>query len=263
MTARKDIKIGLLDIETAPIRAAVWGLWMNNVGLNMIERDWYILSYCFKWLGDPKIHYSDKRKSWDTEDDTVMLAELWQLLDEADIIVAQNGRRFDAKKINARFILNGFPPPSPYKIVDTLEQAKSSFGFTSNKLEYMTDKLCSVKKIKHNEFPGFELWKECLLGNQKAWRSMKKYNIQDVTSMEELYLIMLPWMKGHPNYGLYINPDEPCCNRCGSLEVQKRGTYKTDVGVYQRYNCKACGGWLRGRKLLNSPEARRLLLTGV
>lgn len=257
------LKIGLLDIETAPIRAHVWQLWLNNVGLNQIEKDWYILSYCFKWLGDKKVHYSDKRKSWRDEDDTGMLAELWKFLDEADVIVAQNGVRFDSKKINARFILNGFPPPSPYKIVDTLLQAKACFGFTSNKLEYMTDKLCSTKKIKHNEFPGHELWKECLLGNQKAWKCMKKYNIQDVTSMEELYLIMLPWMKGHPNYGLYINPEEPCCNRCGSTEIEKRGTYKTDVGVYQRYHCKGCGGWLRGRKLLNTPEQRRILLTGV
>lgn len=257
------IKIGLLDIETAPILGAVWSIWQQNVGLNQIEKDWYILSYCFKWLGDPKVHYRDKRKSWDTEDDKELLDDLWKFLDEADVIVAQNGVRFDSKKINARFILNGYPPPSPYKIVDTMLQAKANFGFTSNKLEYMTDKLCSVKKIKHNDFPGFELWKECLRGNKKAWASMKKYNIQDVTSMEELYLIMLPWMKGHPNYGLYVNPDAPVCNRCGSEHVNKRGTYKTDVGVYQRYHCGGCGGWLRGRKLLNTAEERRLLLTGI
>lgn len=257
------IKIGMLDIETAPILGSVWSIWQQNVGLNQIERDWYILSYAFKWLGDPKIYYRDKRKSYKTEDDKELLDDLWKFLDEADVIVAQNGVRFDSKKINARFILNGYPPPSPYKIVDTMLQAKASFGFTSNKLEYMTDKLCSAKKLKHNEYPGFELWKACLAGDMKAWRCMKKYNVRDITSMEELYLIMLPWMKGHPNYGLYINPEAPCCNRCGSEDIQKRGTYKTDVGVYQRYHCGSCGGWLRGRKLLNTAEERRQLLTGV
>lgn len=257
------IKIGLLDIETAPILGAVWSLWQQNVGLNQIERDWYILSYAFKWLGDPKSHYKDKRKSWDNEDDRELLDDLWKFLDEADVIVAQNGVRFDSKKINARFILNGYPPPSPYKIVDTMLQAKACFGFTSNKLEYMTEKLCSAKKLKHNEYPGYELWKACLQGDQKAWRCMKKYNVRDITSMEELYLIMLPWMKGHPNYGLYVNPDDPCCNRCGSTNVEKRGSYLTDVGRYQRYRCNGCGGWLRGRVLLNTAAERRQLLTGV
>lgn len=257
------IKIGMLDIETAPILGAVWSLWQQNVGLNQIERDWYILSYAFKWLGDTKVYYRDKRKSWDNEDDRELLDDLWKFLDEADVIVAQNGVRFDSKKINARFILNGYPPPSPYKIVDTMLQAKAAFGFTSNKLEYMTDKLCSAKKLKHNEYPGYELWKACLQGDQKAWRCMKKYNVRDITSMEELYLIMLPWMKGHPNYGLYVNPDAPCCNRCGSEAVERRGSYLTDVGRYQRYRCNGCGGWLRGRVLLNTAEQRRQLLTGV
>lgn len=257
------MKIGLLDIETAPVVGHVWRLFKQNIGLNQIERDWYILSYCFKWLGDSKVYYNDKRKTWRDEDDTEMLNELWHFLDEADVIVAQNGVRFDSKKINARFILNGFPPPSPYKIVDTQLQAQMLFGFTSHKLEYMTDKLCTIKKEKHREFPGHELWAECLKGNQKAWKAMKKYNVPDVLSMEELYLIMLPWMKGHPNYGLYVNPDKPCCNRCGSEDITKRGKYHTDVGVYQRYHCEGCGGWLRGRVLLNTPEERRKLLTGV
>ena len=49
--------------------------------------------------------------------------------------------------------------------------AKECFGFTSNKLEYMTDKLCKkYKKLKHGKYAGFELWKECLHGNMDAWQ---------------------------------------------------------------------------------------------
>lgn len=256
-------KIGILDIETAPIRAAVWGLFKQNVGLNMIENDWYILSFAFKWLGDKKVIYMDKADSWDNEDDSEMLTAIAALLDEADIVVTQNGRQFDVKKINARLILSGMSPPSPYKIVDTLEVAKDKFGFTSRKLEYMTDKLCSVKKLKHGRFPGYELWAECLKGNKQAWAEMKKYNKRDVLSLEELYLIMLPWISKHPNYGLYVNPDEPVCSRCGSAHIIKKGIYHTDVGTYQRYWCNDCHGWLRGRVLLSTANQRRKLLTGV
>ncbi|WP_175726996.1 ribonuclease H-like domain-containing protein [Burkholderia ambifaria] len=106
--------------------------------------------------------------------------------------------RFDAKKINARFILLGMPPPSPFRVVDTMLEARKHFGFTSNKLEWLTDKLCKThKKKKHAKFPGFELWRECLKGNPEAWDEMRSYNTDDVLSLEELYLVMRPWMSGH------------------------------------------------------------------
>jgi uncharacterized protein YprB with RNaseH-like and TPR domain len=109
------------------------------------------------------------------------------------IVVAQNGVRFDVKKINARFVLLGMPPPSPFRVVDTMLEARRHFGFTSNKLEWMTDKLCTThKKKRHAKFPGFELWRECLAGNHEAWDEMREYNIDDVLSLEELYLVMRP-----------------------------------------------------------------------
>ena len=81
-----------------------------------------------------------------------------------------------------------------YEVITTLIIAKSTFGFTSNKLEYMTDALCSdTKKSKHSKFPGFELWKECLNGNMEAWEEMEAYNKDDVISLEELYKKLSPW----------------------------------------------------------------------
>lgn len=109
------------------------------------------------------------------------------MLDEAEIVITQNGKKFDQKKLNARFILNGFQPPSSYKHIDTLCIARKHFGFTSNKLSQLTDKLCKkYKKLSHNNFPGFELWQECIKGNIEAWNEMEKYNRQDVLSLEEL-----------------------------------------------------------------------------
>lgn len=260
---KKGPRIGLIDIETSPILANVWGLFKQNIGLEMIDRDWNILSVCFKWLGERKVTYADVAHKEDYSDDKELLELIWQFLDDADVIVAQNGRRFDVKKINARFIEHGMVPPSPYKIVDTLEVAKRHFGFTSNKLAWMTDKLCTVKKRSHAKFPGYKLWQQCLRGNREAWREMRLYNIDDVRSMEELYLIFLPWISNHPNFGNYVNLDKPVCNRCGSEHIVKNGTYHTDVGQYQRFRCHGCGGTLRGRILMNSKEHRKNLLMGT
>lgn len=253
----------ILDIETAPIAAHVWGIWQQNVALDFIRADWYILSFAAKWVGKRNVFYFDQSKAPDIEDDKLILEALWVLLDEADIVVAHNGRKFDLRKINARFLLNGMKPPSPYKIVDTLEIAKKTFAFSSNKLEFLTGTLCTTKKLKHKRFPGVELWVEVLKGNPLAWKEMKRYNVRDVTSLEELYLLMRPWNATQPNAGVFVDGLEPVCAKCGSKHLEKRGVSRTQVGVYQRYQCKDCGGWSRGRKTQNSIGQRSILLTNA
>lgn len=110
--------------------------------------------------------YADNRGKG--EDDTILLKDLWNLLHQADYVIAHNGRKFDCGKINARFIQNDMLPPSPYRIIDTLEIAKRSFNFTSNKLQYLADALKCAPKLKHGKFPGFELWNECIKDNEEA-----------------------------------------------------------------------------------------------
>lgn len=255
-------KVLSIDIETSPITAYVWSLWKQNVGLNQIKEEWNILSFCAKWLHEDDPVYDDARAN--PIDDEHLLRQIWKLLDEADIVITQNGKRFDVPKINARFLLLGMLPPSPYKVIDTMLIAKQQFGFTSKKLEWMTDKLCKKhKKQKHNKFPGFELWSECLKGNPEAWDEMRDYNIPDVLSMEELYLIMRPWYVGHPNVAIYFKDDEVRyrCPKCGSDHIKQDGVAYTQSGEYEKMHCLGCGGWSRGRYTLNSKEVRRVLLS--
>ena len=258
-------KILLLDIETAPVIGSVWSLWQQNVGLNQIVNDWFILSYSAKWLGAPEEEtmYEDLRGMVATEDDTHLLRSLWLLLNEADIIVTQNGKRFDSKKINARLVLNGFCPPSSYRHIDTLIIAKRAFAFTSNKLEYMTDKLCTkYKKLTHGKFHGFYLWKECLADNIEAWEEMEKYNKYDVLSLEELYYKLAAWDTGHPNFNTYNDNLETVC-RCGSTNIVDNGYHYTNLAKYQRYKCLGCGAESRDRVNLLEKDKRRSLQANV
>jgi hypothetical protein len=201
MEIEKDLpKVLILDIETAPMVGYVWSLWDQNIPLNMLQRDWFMLSFSAKWLGSPEseIHYKDQRgkKGKSLQNDKPLLQRLHKLMDEADCILTQNGISFDIKKINAKFIEHNMEPPSPYKQIDTLRMAKKLFGFTSNKLEYMTKKFCvKYKKQEHAEFSGFKLWDECLRGNIKAWKCMEKYNTFDVLSLEELFTKMAKFDK--------------------------------------------------------------------
>ena len=250
-------RVLFIDIETAPLRAAVWGMFKQNVGLNMIEKDWYILSFAAKWQGCDEVIYKDLRGSVHEEDDSELLLNIWHLLENADVVIGHNLDKFDIKKINARLLVNGFPPNSPYKTVDTLKIAKRKFAFTSNKLQYLTDKLCKkYKKSEHGKFSGYHLWDECLKDNTEAWEEMRTYNELDVLSLEELYDILKAWDNRHPNMNMYLEDSEEVrCNVCLSDDVQKmEGHTSTNISKFELYKCNSCGSIHRGRTNVRSKE---------
>lgn len=236
-------RVLVLDIETSPLLVYVWNLKDQFVGLNQMVADWHIMAWSAKWLGEPasSIEYRDQRHL-KPGDDKPILQRLWKLLDQADIVITQNGKAFDAKKINARFMLHGMRPPSPYKHLDTYLIAKGIASFTSHSLEYLSERFCTkYKKLSHGRFPGLSLWAECLKGNQAAWKEMEEYNIHDVLATEELYMKIRAWAPvSAPK--LYNTPLK--CSICGS-KAQRRGQELKGKTMVQRVRCQnpACGKW--------------------
>jgi DNA-directed RNA polymerase subunit RPC12/RpoP len=235
-------KVLIYDIETSPIIGYTWGVWEQNV-IEVIE-DWQILSVAWKWLGEKKTHVlgQDDLRGYvpGVNDDSAIVAILWDLFDEADIVVAHNGNSFDQKKSQARMMIRGLTPPSPYKQIDTKCIAKKYAAFTRNNLKHLANDLNTFNK--KGDAGGFETWQGCLAGDKKAWATMKKYNKQDITTLEDLYLKLLPWMQTHPTAG-----EKNACPKCGSKELQYRGFAVTNVAKYRRVHCQNCGGWSRER----------------
>lgn len=257
-------KILTFDIETSPVEAYVWGLWDQNIPIDFIKTDWTIFAWAAKWLGKRQIMFASTggRGADKVRDDKPLLKGIRDLLDEADIVIAQNGKKFDVRKVNARLIQHGFQPPSPYRVVDTMLVAKKHFAFTSQKLGWTSKLLTNAPKDDHKKYPGFELWKECLLDNPGAWKEMEKYNKRDVKATEELYLKLRPWIDNHPNLGVYSDTDTPICPKCGSDDLLSNGRRFSakQQGSYTRYQCQNCGGWARGKTMLLPLGKRRSLL---
>ncbi len=132
--------------------------------------------------------------------------------------------------------------------------------FDRNSLPYLAEYLGVEEKEGHKEFPGFELWSECIKGNPAAWREMKKYNIQDVTTLEQVYLKLRPWIRNHPNVGVFEEKARPVCPKCGSEHIQFRGYTVTNVGKYRKFQCNDCGGWARTRFTEYDKEKRKALV---
>lgn len=250
----REPKILTLDIETSPIVAYTWGpKWETSI-IESIEES-KVLSFSAKWL-DGKIttkaicDYKGYKKG-DLNDYNLMV-ELRDLLDEADVIVTQNGRKFDIRVINARFIYHNLTPPAPYKHIDTLTEAKRYLKLSSYSLDDMCAYFGIGTKLKHE---GFSLWKKCMEGQKTAWKTMKKYNKHDIVLTEQLYLRLRPYMVTHPNFSTY--DDRESCPKCGSHHIQHRGYARNTTTVYQRAQCQSCGGWFRTGKNLQKLEHKR------
>jgi uncharacterized protein YprB with RNaseH-like and TPR domain len=180
------MKTLLLDIETTPMQVYTWGLWDQNISIDQIIKSTEMLCFGARWLGTKKVIF----KSVHHDGKEAMLKELHKLMDEADLLVGWNSAAFDHKHINREFLENGIMPPAPTKDLDLMTITKANFLFPSNKLDYVAQKLGVGAKVKHS---GFKLWLRCMDGDNKAWAEMKKYQVQDVNLLAELYDVLLPW----------------------------------------------------------------------
>lgn len=233
------MKILILDIETAPTSAYVWGMWDQNVAMNQIIKPGYILSFAAKWLGDDLADCYSLNNS--TKED--MLHRVHHLLSEADVVVHYNGKKFDIPTLNREFILMGLKPPATYKQIDLLPIVRQQFKFPHNKLDYVARALNCGGKVQH---AGFEMWIGCMQNDAESWARMEEYNVEDVWITERVYLKILPWIKNHPNVGVHNNHNDVCPN-CGGIHLERRGFAFTVAGKYQRFQCKDCGTWSRGK----------------
>jgi len=241
------MKILFLDIETSPNIVYVWGLFNQNIALNQIVAPGETICWAARWGHERKIQFRSVHHHSASE----MVQKIWELLDEADVVVHFNGTRFDIPTLNKEFILRGMQPPTTYKEIDLYRVVRSRFRFASNKLDFVAQELGLGAKTQHK---GMDLWKGCMEGVEADWVVMKRYNIQDVRLLPKLYQHLLGWIKGHPNMALYIEDDsKPVCRNCGSEHITKRGVERTTVQIYQRYKCVDCGWNGRGRYRLHKP----------
>jgi hypothetical protein len=230
------VKILLLDIETSPNVAHVWGIWQQNVGLSQLLESSYTLCYSAKWLGEKQIYFDSTHKSTSKD----MLKGIHGLLEDADAVVHYNGTKFDMPTLNKEFIVHKMNPPAPSKQIDLLRVVKSQFRFPSNKLDYVAQRLGLGKKKEHE---GHILWVKCMNNDKKAWKTMEDYNIQDVVLLEKLYNRLLPWIKSPINQNIMRDRDGFLCPTCSKPALISKGYRYTTTGAYQRYQCKSCGGY--------------------
>ena len=254
-------RVLLFDIETAPMKSYHWGKWKQNIQDIFVEQDWFCLSWAAKWLDGEKI-IGDVLTPDEAlaEDDGRIMRLLWDLCDSADVMIAHNADKFDLPRIRTRMFLNDLPPFSSVQMIDTLKVLRKEFAFSSNRLDY----ICKMLKIKGKvDTGGFELWRSCMEGDREALEKMLYYNVNDVKILEEVYKKLLPYIKSHPNFGVYVDANTPVCPSCGSEDIEAHGHYITNASRFPQFICRSCGAVMRSRFSELPIEKRRNLLIGT
>lgn len=223
-----------------------------NTDIIEVAQDWQMICFAYKWLDSKQVHFVRGNVD-DPWDDDEMVKQLWELFNEADVIIGHNMNKFDKRKSNALFMRKGLTRPAPFRTVDTLKVARKNFHNTSNRLGELA-KLLDIDegKVEHQGF--MSLFKGCMLQNDpKVWRLMKRYNKRDITLTEDVYKRLLSWMPTtHPKD--LNKPD--CCIVCKSDNLIRKGFRETNTYRYQRYLCNDCGSWMRSdaREPLKKPR---------
>lgn len=246
-------RVLLFDIENTPNRSYTWGKWQQDV--HRFEQEWWMLCYGWKWLGERRTYVTAQpdfsRYAKRRSDDEQLVRSLRDLIDEADVVVAHNGDKFDLPKARARWAVHGIDPPSPVKTVDTLKVARRYFMFNSNSLGDLGETLGLGSK---GSTGGFETWLGCMDGDPKAWARMIRYCRQDVVLLEQVYMRLRPFIEqGHPNLALMDDDKPTACPRCGSTRpLQSHGWRYANVTKRRQFRCRDCGAFSSGRAVVKS-----------
>jgi DNA-directed RNA polymerase subunit M/transcription elongation factor TFIIS len=251
----KTPRVVLWDLETSPMVVATYSLYPDSIPHENIIDDWYIICAAWKEVGKDKTYAvsvldDPKRFKKNVKDDYYVVKTLRDMLEDVDILVAHNNKAFDWRKYQARLIYHKLPPLPKILLVDTLKEVKSVSAFSSNRLDYLCKRLNGEGKIETSK----GLWMRVMEGNVKAIKEMVKYNKGDITCLEELYMILRPYMKSHPNMA---TPDTCNCPKCNSNKVVKDGIRMRSTGArYQVYKCNGCGGNFTDTKNLVKPLSK-------
>lgn len=258
LETNKVPKILVFDVETSPKRAYVWRMFKENISATngQLQSETFMLTWSAKWLFDDYI-MSDKLTPKEVleENDSRIVKSMWELFNEAQVVIAHNALGFDVKVLNTRFIRNGLTPPTPYQIIDTLRHARKHFKFESNRLDYLGKIFNLGSKISTD----FSLWERCMRGEEKALEEMRVYNDQDVKLLEEVYLHMRPFISPHPNLNLIIENNVSACPSCMSEDLNWNGKYHTYANTYNSFTCNSCGSIGRSRSNATPKKVKQSL----
>lgn len=219
-------KVLIYDIETSYNIGKFWRAGYNlNINPGDIIHERAIICISYKWLGEDQVY----SLTWDKNQcDKFLLEQFIPILDEADMIVAHNGDRYDLKFIKTRALKHNLKMLINYKQFDTLKVAKSKFMFNSNKLDYISKFLGAEGKISTE----MKLWDDIILRKcPKAMIEMLTYCEEDVRQLEIVYNALVSWENPKFHIGVMSGGTKQTSPITGNVNIEQVKQMTTNSGT--------------------------------
>lgn len=260
-------KVVTLDIERIPgrvrtlhrgftIEGDVWDLnALKDITRRRIHADDMIawprtICAAWKWYDSEDVEFAAE---WQVGGYHAFMQQVWDVFDQADLIIGHNAERFDAKHLMGGWAEMGLPAPSPYKVVDTLKTARGTFAYESNTLDALNKRLgIDAKTDKYD----VKIARAAVGGDREAQSILESYNRGDIIASEALFDRLRPYAKGIPHLGMWTD-DALACPSCGHTMTATGKTVHANVQRYEHLTCPNCGSHARGTTTLKNPTRTR------
>lgn len=245
-----------LDIERLPGRARhkhrgltiegdFWdlGSWKHTIGYRLpVESvvEWpRTICVAWRWYGDKRVQFVSE---WD-DGREAMLRATWEAYDQAQLLYGHNVANFDTKNLNTEWRDMGLTAPSPFKTLDTLKEARKTFGDESKTLAALTQR-CGIatKTDKYN----VQMARDACAGDKTQQRRLRAYNVGDIIASESFVDRLRGWIPSHPHSLIGTANDRPTCNQCWGDNLERTGTKLATLITYVLYRCRDCGANVQG-----------------
>lgn len=235
----QDPRVLIWDAEATPWKALLYGTVYDPKVVDILEHQ-RLLCFAYKWLGDKDISIE-----WaGTRSDKQAVQKLKRLFDEAHIILAYNGKRFDTRFAQMRFEYYGLGPASHFQQIDPLLVHRKYFMLPSNKM----DDVAAFHGLPRKLDKDSGLFHKAASGDKKARKELAAYNIRDVEVLEAIYIKTRAWDEQHPNMGHY--DVAPVCRVCRSENLGRQGRRPTRSYIRIQWKCRDCGAFSSTRTSL-------------
>ena len=248
---KKEPRCLFWDLESSLLEGYFFRIWQENIPMRRIKKQAHLLSASFAFNDEQVQGFRLTPEQVRTGDDFDVVCKVVEAVNNCDLMVTFNGKRFDVKLLNTRALFWGLPPVKAPKHIDLFEQSKRVFKFPSNSMQNVSMYLGENGKL---ETSGSNLWERCAEWEnyeecEKALIEMVTYGNQDIEATRDLYKRFQGWMKGVPNLGVITNEVTENktlrCIHCGSDDVfpLDQKAY-TSVSSFDLYRCgnESCRG---------------------
>lgn len=233
------MKVLYFDLETAPCKGWFWRPGFRvRLTMKNVREPGKIICASWKWKGKKKVHRADWGKD---KDDKLVLEPLVEAMNEADLIIAHNGDRFDIRWVRARCLANGIMSLPRWQTMDTLKSLRANLELPSYRLEDVCEYYdLPYKKMKVDG----DLWEEIVFGEGERMEEMLEYCDADILALESVHEFIEKVVPSKMHVGVAEGGEKWSCNCCGSEHVKHHMQRTTKTGIIKHsMKCKNCGSY--------------------